>query len=52
MGDKVITLAPHQVWDPGKGCFFVGLEATKERHCGQVVHKDKCGRKIVITEFA
>lgn len=50
MNEKVITLRPEQVWDPGKGCFFIGLEATKERHRGQVVHKDKCGRRIVIVE--
>jgi hypothetical protein len=50
MNDKVITLTPNQVWDPGKGCFYVGLEATKERHRGQLVHKDKLGRRIVILE--
>lgn len=50
MNEKVITLRPCQVWDIGKGCFFVGLEATKERHRGNVVHKDKLGRRIVILE--
>jgi hypothetical protein len=52
MSDKVIVLKPWQVWDPAKGCFFVGLEATKERHRGHTVHKDKCGRRIVILEAA
>ena len=50
MNDKVITLRPCQVWDEARGCFYVGLEATKERHRGQVVHKDKFGRRIVIVE--
>jgi len=51
MNDKVIVLRPEQVWDFGTGgCFFVGLDATKERHHGQVVHKDKFGRRIVIAE--
>ena len=48
MNDKVIVLHPEQVWDPAKGSFYVGLEATKERYKGQVVHKDKFGRRIVI----
>ena len=50
MNDKVIVLRSCQVWDPAKGCFYVGLEATKERHRGHTVHKDKRGRRIVILE--
>ena len=48
MDDKVLVLGPHQVWDPGRGCFFVGLEETKQRHQGSVVYKDAFGRRIVI----
>lgn len=50
MSDKVLTLRPNQVWDLAKGCFYVGLEATKERHRGHIVHTDKFGRRIVILE--
>jgi hypothetical protein len=52
MDDKVLVLRPNQVWDSTrKGvCFFVGLEATKGRHRGQLVHTDKTGRRIVILD--
>lgn len=50
MNDKVLILNPWQVWDEAKDCFYVGLEATKEKHRGHVVHTDKCGRRIVILE--
>lgn len=50
MNDNLIVLRPHQVSDPAKGSFFVGLGPTKERHRGHVVHKDKFGRRIVILE--
>ena len=48
MDDKVMVLRPCQVWDPGRGGFFVGLEATKERHHGEPVYKDAFGRRLVI----
>lgn len=52
MNNKVLVLKPWQVWDPAKGCFFVDLDATKERHRGNIVHTDKTGRRIVILEAA
>lgn len=52
MEDKVVVLRAYQVWDPGRGGFFVGLEATKQRHQGHTVYKDAFGRRIVILEEA
>lgn len=50
MNEKVITLHRYQVEDIAKGSFYVGLEATKERHRGETVYKDKVGRRLVILE--
>lgn len=45
-----MVLHPWQVWDPQRLCFFVGLDATKQRHRGHVVYKDKFDRRLVILE--
>lgn len=48
MDEQVIELSKHQVWDAGRGCFFVKLEPTRQRYKGTVVYKDAFGKRIAI----
>lgn len=50
MNERVKVLRLHQVFDPAKGGFFVGLTAASppEYHKGMPVHVDKFGARIVI----
>ncbi|HEX6984078.1 MAG TPA: hypothetical protein VF170_01820 [Planctomycetaceae bacterium] len=48
MNDRIPVLDPWQVWDVGRGCYFVGLQRTKQKHQGHPVYKDATGRRVAI----
>lgn len=47
-GDKVVELSRNQVWDEGRGGFFVKLRPTKQRYKGRRIYQDAFGRRIAI----
>lgn len=52
--DRILELDHHQVWDVGRGSFFVGTTVSKrgdkiERFKGRIVYIDAFGKKFIIT---
>lgn len=47
-GEKVLELSRNQVWDEGRGSFFVGLKPTKQRYKGTRLYQDAYGRRIAV----
>lgn len=47
-GDKIHELSKNQVWDEGRGSFFVGLKRTKNKYKGQPVYQDAFGLRIAV----
>lgn len=45
---KVAVLNPWQVWDSGRGCFFVKIEPTRDKYLGLPVYEDAFGKRFVI----
>lgn len=49
-GDKILELSKNQVWDEGRGSFFVSLKNTKQKYKGQRVYQDAFGRRIAVRD--
>lgn len=47
-GDKILELSKNQVWDEGRGSFFVGLKNTKQKYKGMRVYQDAFGHRIAV----
>lgn len=44
-------LKSYQVYDVGRGSYFVGIQQDGQTKNGQPIYKDRTGRRFVITDI-